>query len=241
MRARVACLIPSMSSWAALTAMSHSEMVLYSAVQGIAVKSLNQQCSLVTAARNNLVRMALKFDPQPTHIMWVDSDVVFPPETIERLLGHDKDVVGAFYNKRVPPYDTVGHLIGRPHVAKGGLYQADVMPHGCVLIKREVYEKLPQPWYFESFDPSFVTDDDPCGMIGEDVNFSRECVKAGIEMWCDADLTFAVGHIGEQVVGCTPPEQSLPRDKAAKTVATFYDGGEPSFGHSRGGSIHPAP
>jgi hypothetical protein len=170
-----------------------------------------------------------------------NSDMVFPPETIERLLNHDKDVVGAFYNKRVPPYDTVGHLIGQPDVSPGGLYRADVMPHGVVLVKREVYEKLPQPWYFESFDPAFATEDDPCGMIGEDVNFSRECVKAGIEMWCDADLTFAVGHIGEQVIGCTPPDKSLPRDKAAKTVATFYDGGDPSFGHSRTGTLHPTP
>ena len=85
MRARIACLIPSMSTWSALTAMSHSEMVLYSAVQGIAVKSLNQQCSLVSAARNNLARMALKFDPPPTHIMWIDSVTPETPILVRRV------------------------------------------------------------------------------------------------------------------------------------------------------------
>lgn len=227
MRARVVIAIPSMSTWAALTAVSHSEIVLYSAVQGIATKTINQQCSLVTAARNNLTRMALKFEPKATHIFWLDSDIVTVPDTIERLLSHDKDVVGAFYNKRVPPYETVGHLLTPSNVSKGGLHRADVMPHGCVLVKRHVYEQLKSPWYFESYDPAFVTEGDPDGMIGEDVNFSRSCVNAGIEMYCDATLTFDVGHIGDQVVGCTPPEDGIPRDKITQRVASFYDGGDP--------------
>jgi hypothetical protein len=101
------------------------------------------------------------------------------------------------------------------------------MPHGCVLVKRHVYEQLKSPWYFESYDPAFVTEGDPDGMIGEDVNFSRSCVNAGIEMYCDATLTFDVGHIGDQVVGCTPPEDGIPRDKITQRVASFYDGGDP--------------
>ena len=211
---RVAIVIPSMSTWAANMALSHSELAVYSTLRGIAVVTLNQQCSLITAARNHLTRMALSIEPKATHILAIDSDMIFPLDGLERLLKHDKDIVGAFYNKRVPPYETVGHLVGAPDISKGGLYPADVMPHGFVLIKREVFEKLGKsPWYYEGYDPACVTEKDPDGMVGEDVMFSRNCTKAGIEMFCDADLTFECAHIGEIAVPCLRPEPTTPEFK----------------------------
>jgi hypothetical protein len=212
MQPRINICIPSMSTWCANTAMAHSELCIYSTLQGIPVRTSNIQCSLVTSARNALVRGVLSLEPQATHILFLDSDMLFPFNGLERLLAHDKDVVGAFYNKRVPPYQTVGHLIGNPDISAGGLYRADVMPHGFVLIKREVYEKLRSPWYYESYDPNMASDSDPDGLVGEDVNFSRDCTKNGIEMWCDADLTFECAHIGEVAVPCLRPE---PRTKEA--------------------------
>ena len=165
------------------------------------------------------MRAALSFDPKATHILQIDSDMMFPMDGLERLLSHDKDIVGAFYNKRVPPYETVGHLLHAPDISKGGLYPADLMPHGFVLIKREVFEKLKSPWYYESFDPACVTEKDPDGLVGEDVNFSRDCVKAGIEMWCDADLTFECAHIGEIAVPCLRPDSAQPTNTLLQSAA----------------------
>ena len=144
-----------------------------------------------------------------------NSDMTFPYGGLQRLLAHDKDIVGAFYNRRMPPYTTVGHLLHPADVSKGGLHRADIMPHGFVLAKREVYEKLPPPWYSEGYDPVYANADDPDGSVGEDVSFSRKAVAAGIEIWCDADLTFEVGHIGEIVVPCLRPEPIKPEMKAA--------------------------
>ena len=216
MSPRVAILIPSMNTFATNMALCLTDLAVYSSLRGIQLGTLNQQCSLVSAARNILTRQMLVFEPKPSHVLWIDSDMMFPQTGLERLLEHDKPVVGAFYNKRVPPYPTVGHLIDQTSdVSQGGIFRADVMPHGFVLIKREVYETLPMPWYYESYDPDVVTESDPTGMVGEDVNFSRDCVKNGIEMWCDADLTFDCAHIGEIAVPClrpdplTPPEHQL--------------------------------
>ena len=61
--------------------------------------------SLIYNARNSLVATAIdgKFD----YIMWFDSDMVFPPDTLERLLKdameHDLDYVSALCFKRVSP------------------------------------------------------------------------------------------------------------------------------------------
>ena len=138
--------------------------------------------------------------------MWIDSDMKFSPNALVRLLDHDKDIVGAFYNKRTPPYETVGHLLDASNLASGGLRQADIMPGGFVLVRREVYEKLSPPWYRESYDLHLASEGDPDGTVGEDVNFSRAAIAGGYDIWCDLDLTFEMGHVGEIVVPCVRPE-----------------------------------
>ena len=206
MRAKVAICVPSGHTWSSRTAVSHTELSVFSTVNDIAVKTVCIQCSQISMSRNMHVREALGFEPKATHLLWLDSDMVVPSDGLVRLLAHDKDIVGAFYNKRVPPYETVGHLIDSSDIAKGGLRRADVMPGGFVLVKREVYEKLPPPWYREGYDLSLATAIDPDGTLGEDVSFSRAAISAGYDIWCDLDLSFQIGHIGEMVVPCRRPE-----------------------------------
>jgi len=207
-KAKVSICVPSLETWKARTAVCHGELSVFSTVMNTAVKTVGHQCSIISMSRNWLVRYSLAFDPPCTHILWIDSDMVFPPNGLERLLAHDKDVVGAFYNKRTPPYTTVGHLLGDGNITGGGIYQADIMPHGFVLVKRSVYERLSPPWYNESYDPELAGEGDPDGTVGEDVNFSRKAIAGGIEMYCDADLTCEMGHLGEIVVRCLSPDGS---------------------------------
>lgn len=163
---------------------------------------------MISVSRNCHVREALSLEPHATHVFFVDSDIKLPPDALQRLLSHNKAITGAFYNKRVAPYETTGHLVPPAtlkDIAKGGLHRADVMPGGCVLIKREVFEKLPSPWYHEAYDKSLASDWDPDGTVGEDVNFSRNAIAAGYDIWCDADLSFEIGHVGEIIVPCLRP------------------------------------
>jgi hypothetical protein len=212
---KVAICVPSNRDWSAHTSMSLIELAILSTANGISVKPVSLSCSLISMSRNMHVRQVLAFEPPATHILWVDSDMKFPPDALVRLLAHDKDIVGSFYNKRVPPYETVGHLIGYPDISAGGLYAADVMPAGFALVKRRVYETMQSPWYYESYDKTLAPAHDPDGTIGEDIGFSKKAIAAGFEMWCDSDLTFQVGHVGEIVVPClrpTPPPQPAPAD-----------------------------
>jgi hypothetical protein len=39
----------------------------------------------------------------------------------------------------------------------------------------------------------------------EDLNFCRKCIKAGITIWCDMDITFEMIHLGVQEVTCSRP------------------------------------
>ena len=104
---------------------------------------------------------------------------------------------------RRPPFEMVGAAAGtgtppdftKPHL---GLASAVWLGTGLLLIKAAVFTRLKPPWFFESYDLP-PTDDNPEGMMGEDLNFIRCAIAAGFKPTVDLDLTFEVGHVGEHV------------------------------------------
>ena len=74
--------------------------------------------SLITRARNILAGKFLK--STGTHLLFIDSDVVFDPKTVLRLLQFDKDIVTAVYPKKTIAWDTVKAKLasGNPEPAK---------------------------------------------------------------------------------------------------------------------------
>ena len=150
---KVALALPSGRTWEARTATAVSGLTAYSVLHGIQMGIVNLEGSMITKQRNDLVEHAKNMEAD--YIFFVDTDLVMPPDTLIRLLKHDKDVVGATYNKRVPPYETLGKLKGdKPtddQLRKGGLWPAELLPGGCVLVKMSVYERLTWPFYHESY------------------------------------------------------------------------------------------
>jgi len=55
--------------------------------------------SLIPRARNTMVSKAM-LDETMTHMLFIDSDITWEPESVVRLLLHDRDVVGGVYPKK---------------------------------------------------------------------------------------------------------------------------------------------
>lgn len=188
-RPKVAILIPSKDQWAAEFGMCLASMVP-NALQVARVGLINERGGMITGARCALVKQALDGPLGADYCMWLDADMTFPPNIVERLLAHNKDIVGATYCRRVPPFNLLGRELHGE--ADTGLVEMETMPGGCMLIKADVYSKLTWPWYYESYDG---------GMIhSEDYNFCADAIKAGYSVWCDMDMTKELGHIGSQCV-----------------------------------------
>ena len=152
--------------------------------------------SVITIARRNLVDIFLKSDF--THIMWIDSDMKFPIDAPMRLLARNKDIIGANYRRRRFPNPNFTGMSGQPGTYREfqttdnspAMELIDVLPHGLVLCKREVYEKIPQPHYLQEYIPDLNLE------IGEDIYFCQQAQKAGYDIWCDQELSKEVAHIG---------------------------------------------
>ena len=152
----------------------------------------NSKSSLVTWGRNDCIAAAQTQGAE--WVLFLDCDMVFPPDTLTRLLSHDKDIVGATYRKRVVPYDLLGIPLDPASQLTRGLVEMSHMPTGCLLIRTSVFEKLKRPY----FRCRYAED---TGLIhGEDYVFSEMARALGYQLWCDADLSHQIGHLGQQVV-----------------------------------------
>jgi len=75
------------------------------------------------------------------------------PRRLNELTRAQKRVCGATYNKRVPPFETLGRLMAQEgkDPNQGGLWPAELLPGGFVLVKMDVYKEIKWPWYAECY------------------------------------------------------------------------------------------
>lgn len=148
--------------------------------------------------RNYCVVQAIKNNC--SHILFVDDDMTFPSDTIDRLLAHAKDIVGVYsYSRVLPLSPTVGFLdangeylpqdrmafVKKPET----LFKCYTVGMGVALINMELFNKIEKPWFY------FQTHDNGAILIGEDAWLCKQARDKGIEIWCDP--TLEVGHIGD--------------------------------------------
>jgi hypothetical protein len=151
--------------------------------------------TLIASQRMELARQAL--EEKADYLLWLDSDMRFPKETIGHLILRDKPIVAANYATRRMPVKPVAMMdddgkIGRVYTAPDseGLQPVDYIGMGVMMVKREVFEKLDAPWFAIPYSTV------GSHYIGEDVFFCRKAREAGYEVLVDHDLSHQVKHIG---------------------------------------------
>src|SRR5215469_8071784 len=99
-----------------------------------------QKLMYIDQARNKLVQDVLA-DGRASHFLWLDSDMTWDKELVQRLLAHKKPVVGATYFLKMPPYDIVAgqfledqtRYLRLDHLPEG-IEKVDVLGMGATLI-----------------------------------------------------------------------------------------------------------
>ncbi len=152
---------------------------------------VNAKSSIVAEARNLCVEHARAHEAG--HLLFLDSDLVFPRDALRRLLERDRDIVGATYSRRTAPFTGLGTiLMGGAIEDEGALVEMSRVPTGCLLIKMTVFDALSRPFF------KFGVSEDHA-IVGEDYDFCDRARAAGFRIWCDLKLSFELGHIGQAV------------------------------------------
>jgi cellulose synthase/poly-beta-1,6-N-acetylglucosamine synthase-like glycosyltransferase len=187
---RVLLCIPYTGYVAPQAAYSLIPMACHARNKGVSVDMLPIGLSLVYTAREEAARTFLQGEYDA--LLFVDSDMVVPPDLLTRLIGHDKDIVSALAFRRTPGYEPCIFMECNEQDAKfyldypKGLTEIEGVGMACTLIKRKVFETVPEPWFF------------PHKILGEDLSFCVRAREAGFKIYCDT--TLICGHVGIETI-----------------------------------------
>ena len=147
-----------------------------------------QAGTLVYIARNRLANKAI--NEKYTHVLWLDSDMVFHEQILDDLLFCGKEMVcGAFVSRRPPYGPCIYSSIKKNQVEKvkefgTKPFRVDGCGFACVLTTTELLMAVNQ---------KFGTTFQPTDYYGEDLAFCWRVGQIGREIWCEP--TARVGHI----------------------------------------------
>lgn len=142
-----------------------------------------------------------------THMMWIDSDVLFTAEDILKLLAHDKDIVtGCYIMHDNAHYPLVEKMVDAHFLEKGhyefldrktlddkkdnGLFTVEYTGFGFLCVKHGVFESLKYP-YFRPEILDFGTDGRIMEQASEDVSWCMRVRELGYTVWCDPEVKVA--------------------------------------------------
>ena len=149
--------------------------------------------------RENLINQAIEVKSE--WALWLDSDMMFPPTTLLRLLAHNQDIVACNYMKRSYPFKSVAFMDTNdweswvPLQSEDELLTVEAIGMGCVLMRTSVFEKLNRPYFEYTYQPK--TKD----WGGEDFTLFKKLNGAGVQLKVDTNLSNEIYHIGTFAYG----------------------------------------
>jgi len=207
--------------------------------EGIQCSFTLLKSSLVTQGRNLCVAEFLNHEDKYTHLLFIDSDIDFDHKPIFKMLEFDKDIISLPYPMKLLSWDKIWRRLNTKEDAISnekdlatagftypvkvedpnsitvdkGLMELTHAPTGCMLIKRNVFEKMIKEYpHLEIYQPTningkevkkdnmynlFDTLHDPKTKryFGEDFGFCQRWTDIGgkVYAYIDAPIT----HVGE--------------------------------------------
>lgn len=159
--------------------------------------------SLIHDSRNNLAALALQNNYD--RVLWLDSDMRFPPDLLQRLAADmdelNADYVSALYFKRHPPCAPVLYKQITYDTTPDGILHSEAIPYhdyhrnsifpcagtgfGAVLTTTSLLRRV-----WESSGPPFH----PLLQMGEDLSFCYRASQINTPLYCDSRIS--IGHVG---------------------------------------------
>ena len=169
--------------------------------------------SLITRARNTAVARFM-FDPdlqRYDRFMFIDADIEFNPEDVQKLWNLDVDVACAAYPMKREEAGVTAWKNGKLIDLDGfdGPTEIDFAGTGFLMIKRQVFESMMKEFphleheegkvgrCFAFFDTGVVDDGSGPYYISEDYYFCKKARKMGLQILLEPSIR--LGHVGRKV------------------------------------------
>jgi hypothetical protein len=210
---KVAILIPRYGDMKGEFGISLARMLVHTlkAEPRLDIEVFSVSSSDLPLSRTRLLQKAMEW--QARFALWLDTDHLFPPQSLLRLLSHRLPVVGLNQARRTEPtgpvtmrFNAAGdmeHVWTTEDLAREGKVE-EVAHVGLaftlvdMLVFHTVQAHLGDRWAtWEPFDRRLLPG--TRARMGEDASFMAELREAGVAIHVDHALSWAVAHIGERL------------------------------------------
>lgn len=181
--------------------------------------------SQIDVARNRLASEALAdgFD----ELMWIDSDIAFEPQSVQRLRSHGLPIVCGLYPKKADREWASQLLPGQGPITLGeggGTIEVLYAATGFLLVRRQVFQEVQRQQQLPScfwrgkvptvpyFLPMVVPSGDGHVYLGEDFAFCERVRRSGFPIF--ADTSIRLQHIGIYGYSWEDTEGGVPRSRS---------------------------
>jgi hypothetical protein len=216
----------------------------------------------IDVARNRFATAALAqgYD----EVMWIDSDIAFERDAVDRLRDHELPICGGIYPKKAQAafsfhsYDTQ-MAVG----SSGRLYEVVYAATGFLHVRREVFEKMQKEYslpvcngafgdpFVPYFMPQIIPYKDGHWYLAEDYSFCHRARRCGYTIWVDTSIRlFHIGRYAyswedamgdrERQDGAELPLSTLPRPAREPWNPAHDPSPGPASGPASGPSSGPA-
>lgn len=148
-----------------------------------------QSGTLVYLARDRIAHKAI--NEKYTHVLWLDSDMIFSPDILDDLMFSGKEFVSGIYHARRKGYASCIfksinlHQIERFEEYPKDTFRIEGCGFGCVLVTVEMLKAV-----CLKYETCFL----PLPGMGEDIAFCKRAMDMGYTLWCEPGVV--CGHIG---------------------------------------------
>jgi hypothetical protein len=160
--------------------------------------------SAIHFSRNYLLANLIKSQKPWTHVLFIDDDIIFPPDALNRLLSHRKDIVAGLCTCRTdPPIPNIRHFnseTGRYseylHWPEG-LMEVGAVGTGMMLISRHALEQVANAWFTCLYEREFygMSDERALALQEKRLAYFDETANAYWFQWLPCmDGTYQMGE-----------------------------------------------
>lgn len=138
------------------------------------IEVIFKEGALIEDNRNSLLYLA-----KGDFLIFIDTDMTFTTQDVERLVEQKKDIVCGLYFRGQPPHEPLiikDDVIVREYMS-GLTIEVDACAMGFTYISRNVIEKMKEDLPFKRIDD-----------YGEDISFCKRAKEKGFEIYCDTSI-----------------------------------------------------
>lgn len=190
----VAVLVPTRDTVHSHFSFCLTQLVKTNQEAGIETLIFFDASTILLNQRINLANKAVEANAE--YILWLDSDMMFPPTTLLRLLKHNKDIVACNYMKRAEPVKSVAYKNIKdwnswlPLIEQDELETVEGVGMGCMLMKTKLFNELEPPYFYFKYDTKLGI------WHGEDFELCKNLRKLGYSIFIDMSLSTQIKHVG---------------------------------------------